>query len=163
MRGAICLALVLAAGALVGGCYPEPTTLNLRFPTENSFLYADEAQVVRFNVRESELGICPSLVSQVNEGAGDREAIEDRTVSVCSLRDGGLEFEDIGDGKRAFVVVVRDQFSTALLTGCIITDTYVDAPEIALALALTEDYTDALERIGELQCTDIDEKCSRGC
>lgn len=162
--GRLVAVLVLATGLAVAGCYPEPTTLNVLFPTEQSFLYSDNAQVVLFNLGETETNVCPALIDQVRDEIGSRESTMDFDVPVCDLRNGGVSFEDIGEGTRGFVVVTRDQVgSRPLLYGCITTQTSIEGPDITLSLQFTSGYNDIVEDLGELGCRSIDEKCSRGC
>ena len=162
MPRAIALALVIGAGATAIGCLPEPTTLDLSFQTERHFLYSDEVEIAMFNLAAGETGACSDLVAIVRDETGAREPDEYHSVPVCNLRNGGVVFEDIEEGRRVFVAVARDQFNHPLLTGCVEADTYVDAPEITLSMIQTENYTDYTEDI-ELGCANIDEKCSRGC
>ena len=157
------LAGALLACGLATGCTPEPTTLNFRFPSTESFLYSSHAQVLMFDIAHADRGACPSIHRYALEQFGDWEPSRElEQVSVCELRDGGVTFMDIGPGLRAFAAVVRDSDGQALLSGCTTSDTYPDAPEVDIWLAPTDEYGDIIAEIGELRCADEEQKCDGG-
>lgn len=156
--------LILGA-ALFGGCTPEATTLNFRFPSTESFLYSTNAQVLMFDISHADRGACASIHRFALEHFGDWEPSAEREqVNVCELRNGGVTFEDIGPGLRAFAAVIRDQNGEPLLSGCVTADTYPDAPEVDIWLYPTEEYGANIAAIGELRCDDEEQKCDgSGC
>lgn len=167
MSGAVkvlpCALLLLLSTA----CYPEPMELGVSFPTEQSFYYSDYAELYMFNISEGERGdSCPELMIGLLNGTAEQSPRESSgAIDVCDLRSGGFRFEDIGEGTRAFVVIVHavDAGASPLLFGCVTADTYVDSEDVVIELTPVEGSAEVMEDIGELDCASIDDKCRGGC
>lgn len=146
------------------GCAPDANELELNFPSLDTFLYASFARVQVFDVSPSELGLCPTLVGQAVRASTSRPATYDTgEVPVCDFRHGGVTFDDVGSGPKAFVAVVSDASNRVLLAGCSMSEIYENSPEISIRLFMTDRYHEAVSDIGELDCNDMDDKCERGC
>ena len=156
----------------------HPMRLEIAFPHEDSFLYSSTADVLVFEITEEERGyICPVLHNLVIRGIGDpRPAdLESGHVPICDLRDPdsqlggeeGVSFSDIQEGVRAFFVATYDVNDTVLVAGCVVGDVVMsDEPisPIVIRLAETSSYSNAISRLPELKCGDIDDKCNGdGC
>lgn len=151
----ICLAM---------GCAPDANELELNFPSMDTFLYSSFARVEVFDVSPSELGLCPTLVGQAVRASSSRPTAYDTgELPVCDFRHGGVTFGDVGTGPKAFVAVVSDASNRVLLAGCSVSEVYEDSPPITIRLFMTDRYHEAVADLGELDCTDMDDKCERGC
>jgi hypothetical protein len=154
---------VLVAGAMAcagAGCGPDPVAIELNFPSDAAFLYAAQARVLVFDVPASDLGACPDLV----QGALAGDAGADRTLgpaSVCAFRAGDAVLDDVSEGPKAWIAIVEDGTSRAILAGCTIAEAYGGASTIVVHLAQTADYSDVTG--SPPACTTVEEKCGGGC
>ncbi len=149
---------------VMAGCAPDANELDLNFPSLDTFLYSSFARVQVFDVSPGELGLCPTLVGQAVRASTSRPSSYDTgEMPVCDFRHGGVVFGDVGSGPKAFVAVVSDASNRVLLSGCTMSEVYEDAPGITIRLFMTDRYHEVVADIGELDCTDMDDKCERGC
>jgi hypothetical protein len=157
--------LTLALGVTtLAACGPDAPSLELNFPSLETFLYSSFARVDVFDVSPNELGMCPSLIRESLRGSTSRPPVyETGDVSVCDFRDGGVVMTGAGSGPKAFVAVVSDASNHALLTGCAVTEVYEGSPSITIRLFMTDRYHEIVDALGPLECGSIDDKCERGC
>lgn len=154
----VCLLAVAAFGA----CKPDPLTVGLRFPSQQAFLQSDFGRISIIEVAASDLGACPRIIEQaINDSFSPAPVLDSGPEAICSFRNGGVTFDEIGEGPKAFVGVARDESNTAILAGCAIGEAYNDAPAIDIVLAVTDAYRTAAVEM--LACSSIDDKCDRGC
>lgn len=145
----------------VAGCANEPVTMELNFPSKETFLQSEFARVRVFDLREDELGICPSLVGQAISGAGGHvAALDSQNVAVCDARNGGIRFDEVSEGPKAFVATAS-RSNQVILAGCTIAEVYADAPVVVIRLAPTARYATVVTEAPE--CRSIEDKCDRGC
>lgn len=149
------------------GCEPDPIGLDVSFPTEESFLYSDYAEIYMFDISAAERGqVCSELLIGLLNDTLEREPVSSSgPLSACDLRSNGYTFEDIGEGTRAFATIVNavDAGTTPLLYGCVTADTYVDSPSVTLELMTVLGARDLIETIGTLGCRNVEEKCRGLC
>jgi len=153
--------LLLAAVGLVG-CAPEPVTVSVNFPSQEAFLHSEFAQIQIFELSPTELGSCPDLLVPAIAGTGSvRPKLRSGSVNVCDLFDGGVSFDEVGEGPHAYVAVARNEANRPLLAGCTVGEVYADAPEIVVRLTQTSEYYSAVS--GPPACSTVEDKCERGC
>lgn len=157
----------LAAGCLplflLAGCGSDATIMELNFPSPETFFYSSTARVVVYDVTPAEIGLCPTLTRQSLRGTTSRPLVRDTgDVPVCDYRDGGVSFSGISEGPKAFVAVVSAG-NRQILMGCTMAEVYDEAPTITIRLYMTNQYEDAVDAIGPLDCGSIEDKCERGC
>ena len=155
------LALVAALVALsAAACSPDPVVVDLNFPSQETFLQSQFARVQVFDLQQDELGRCPALVGEAISGAtADAPAHDSDNVDVCDAF-GGIAFDDIGDGPKAFVVTTA-AMNEVILAGCTVAEVYRDAPTVVVHLGMTPRY--AIAVTGTSPCMSIADKCERGC
>ena len=152
------LATVLALAA--GGCSPDPVIVDLNFPSQETFLQSQFARVRVFDLSPDELGGCPTLVGESISGTAATDAVQDSdNVDVCDAF-GGIAFDEIGEGPKAFVVTTS-AMNEVILAGCTVAEVYADAPTVTVHLAMTPRYAIAIT--GASPCMSISDKCERGC
>jgi hypothetical protein len=150
------LAVVLG----LAGCATDPVTLDLNFPSNETFLHSEQARIVVFDVGPGGLGDCPVLLGEVLAGAPFIPPIHDTgRVSVCNFRNGGVTVGAPAEGPLAWIAVIEDASNTPLLTGCTIAEVYADAPAILIHLYPTDEYRTAVT--GPPRDSSIEAKCSR--
>jgi len=134
VRAALALSL-----ALLAGCANEPVTVELGFPSQETFLHSEIARVMVFDLGSDALGTCPELVSDAISGSGS-PALDSGNVLVCDLFDGGVQFDEIGEGPKAFVAIASNASNDPLLGGCTVAEIYADAPRVVVSLYPTSEY-----------------------
>jgi hypothetical protein len=154
--------IAVAALAVAVGCGSEPVTLELNFPSQETFLYSEQAEVLAFPVGASGLGECPRLLAEVSAGSpSETAAVETGAQPVCRFRSGGVTVDSVEEGPHAWVAVVEDGANTPLLRGCTIAEVYADAPRIVIHLFMTDEYRTAAT--APLACASVEDKCASGC
>jgi hypothetical protein len=147
---------------VLAGCGSEPITLELNFPSQETFLYSEQARVLAFPVSGGGLGDCPHLLAEVSAGSTeDLPAVDTGAVPVCRYRSGGVTIDEDPEGPMAWIAVVEDASNTPLLTGCAIAEIYADAPVIRIPLFMTDEYRAATT--APLACSSVEDKCAAGC
>lgn len=122
------------------GCANEPVTVELAFPSQEMFLQTEMARVMVFDLGPGSLGDCPELISDATAGSAS-PGLDSGNVLVCDLFDGGVQFDEIGEGPKAFVGVVSNASNVPLLDGCTVAEIYADAPRVVISLSPTPQYT----------------------
>jgi hypothetical protein len=154
---------MLAAASVLwalGACTNDPLTLELNFPSTEAFLYSEQARVLVFELGTATLGDCPALVAESLAGSTSPA----RTIPkhpVCDYEGGGVSLGDVGEGPMAWVAVVEDGSSRAILAGCTVAEVYADAPDVVIHLAQTSQYF--MSRAAPPTCSTVVEKCGGGC
>ena len=151
----------LAAGlllALCAGCGADPVAVELNFPSQETFLQSDFARVRVFDLAPDGLGDCPALLAAATVGTdGPTPPSHDsNNVDVCDAF-GGIAFDEIGEGPKAFVATTSAS-NMVILAGCTVGEVYADAPTIVVHLEMTSAYTTTPS-----DCTSVADKCERGC
>lgn len=163
MPGKVVLCVLVSLS--FAGCYPDPIELGVSFPTQQSFFYSDHAVLYMFDITAEERGtVCPTIIpGLLNDTLYREPTTKSGAVPVCDLRSGGFQFEDIGDGLRAFAVLVHgiDERATPILYGCTTADTYVDAPDITIDLMTTEGAQEIIDTVPSPDYEDVEDKCSK--
>ncbi len=151
----------LALGAAVAGCAGDPVPIELNFPSVETVLQSDYARVAVFDLDGGSLGDCPTLVAQAVAGTEERRpAFDSGGVEVCDALGGGIVFEEIGDGPKAFVATTSKS-NAVVLAGCTVAEVYGGAPDVVVHLAVTSRYYDVVGTPSA--CTSVADKCERGC
>lgn len=134
------MALLTTASLTCVGCANEPVTVELNFPSHETFLHTDIGRVMVFDIDARTLGDCPELIADATAGSAS-PALDSGNVLVCDLFDGGVQFDEIGEGPKAFVGVASNASNVPLLTGCTVGEIYADSPRIVISLSPTAQYT----------------------
>ncbi len=151
----------LAAIALAG-CAPDIVTVDMNYPSQETFLQSEFARIFVYPLSERDLGLCPTILRGTLSGAAiDQAILKTDPASVCQFQRGGVVFRDIPEGPHAWVGVVTNDASVPLLAGCTVAELYVDAPEIEINLFMTQMYRTTVPE--NPRCTSIADKCERGC
>lgn len=133
---------VAVTSCVLPSCRPDPVPVELEFPSTETFLYSELGQLTVFGITIGELGDCPRLVEEALSGSSSRAPLIDTGErSICGFCNGGVSYDDVDEGPRAFVMVVRDASNTPLLTGCTTGEIYEDAPPIVINLFITPEYS----------------------
>ena len=151
-------AIALCAGVLLSACAPAPVTVDLRFPSLTTFLYAELGRLLVYPLDQASLGDCPRLLTDVGMDAIGEPEWDSESRPVCSFRAGGVQIPGLSPGAHAYVVLIRDDTNTTLLTGCSVGEVYIDAPSVEVNLYPTADYVDAT-RGDPLAYGSEEEKC----
>lgn len=149
-----------ALALCAGGCSPDPVIVDLNFPSQETFLQSQFARVRVFDLAQDELGRCPTLVGESISATTATVPVHDSdNVDVCDAF-GGIAFDEIGEGPKAFVVTTSTM-NEVILAGCTVAEVYADAPTVPVHLAMTPRYSIAVT--GTSPCMSIADKCERGC
>lgn len=156
----------LRAIGLVGltlvGCGGETVSVELAFPSSDSFVRSANARLFVVDVGE-DLGACPDLVMQSELGNLTGDVFQSEAVSVCDASVGRLTVPDVDEGLYAFVAAATNEAGQVLLTGCTIADAYVDDAPLQIVLAPTERYRTTYPVGTAPETCSADDKCLRGC
>jgi hypothetical protein len=134
--------------------------VDLNFPSQETFLQSQFARVRVFDLSQDELGECPALLAEAIAVTTAADAAHDSdNVDVCDAF-GGIAFDEIGEGPKAFVVTTS-AMNEVILAGCTVAEVYPDAPAVTVHLAMTPRY--AIAVTGTSPCMSIADKCERGC
>ena len=153
----------LAALFLLAGCGPNPVTIDVVFPSTETFLHSEQAQLLVYEAGEDGgLGSCPQILEDIaNNDLGD-PILDSERVPVCDLRNGGVGFDDVPQGPKAFVVLAFDDANTLLLSGCRIGEAYEGAMPIEVDVFPSDEYASTIMGT-TLTCGTAEDKCTRGC
>lgn len=136
------VACALATGTLLApGCAPTPVDIELVFPSQETFLFAEFAELTVHALEPTDLGACPRLLDEALAGSGSAPVLDAGAESVCRYRSGAVRFDSIPAGPHGYVVLVRDASNRVLLTGCRVAEAYEGAPAIDIALFPTATYS----------------------
>lgn len=157
------VACVVIIGCMLSCCRPDPVPIELEFPSTETFLYSELGQLTVFSITRGELGECPAIVEESMAGSLTRSPIIDTGErSICGFCNGGASYDDVAEGPRAFVMVVRDAANTPLLTGCTTGEIYEEAPPIVINLFITPEY-EGVAAAGPPPFSDPIRKCGGEC
>jgi hypothetical protein len=154
----------LAIALFVTACAPTPVEVDLRFPSLDTFLYADAGRLLVYEVEPDQTGLgrCPALIDGAASSVFGTPTLDTDWRPICDFRDGGARFDSVPPGPHAYVMVARDEMNVVLLTGCAVGEAYEEAPAIELDLYPTDAYASATNgRV--LTCSSEMDKCARGC
>jgi len=145
-------------------CQQEPVQVTLDFPSVETFIHSEIARLQVYPLSsQDQLQACPRLIlDSINLSPPWSPVHDTGDLPVCSFYLGAAAIEDVDAGPKAFVVVVRDNVSQALLAGCTIAEVFSDGPDIEVTLFMTDQY-EAATRDRVAACTEIADKCLRGC
>jgi len=156
----------LLLGALVVGCGPTPVTVDVSFPSTETFLFSEQGQLLVYDLAQGPdgggLGDCPLLIEGIEGGALGDPILDSGRVPICSFRGGGVGFDDVPPGPKAYVMISYDEANTVLLAGYRVAEAYEGAPPIQVDVYPTGDYASATAG-KTLSCRNADDKCPRGC
>ena len=97
MRALAVLVVALA------GCGGEVVDIEIRFPSQETFLRSESARVFRFGVRPDQADLCPALLQETSLGQPSTEPDWDSgLIPVCDLH-AGLSVPVEGAGRPARV------------------------------------------------------------
>ena len=162
MRPSASAALAVVSLALAS-CAPEPVSVQLGFPSTETFLYSDFARLLVYpSDLEDSAGGCPVLLNSATAGDFGEPVYDSDWRAVCAFREGGVRFDDVPEGPNAYLVVTRDESNNLLLSGCRVAEVYVSAPSVTVSLFPTPFYSDATAGRA-LVCSNEEDKCRDGC
>ena len=148
---------------LAAGCAPTPVTVDVTFPSTETFLFSEQGQLLVYDVgADGGLGSCPQILEDIANNDFGAPLLDSGRRPICEFRDGGVGFDDVIPGPKAFVVLTFDDANTILLSGCRIGEAYEGALSIEVDLFPTDDYASATMGT-TLMCGTADDKCARGC
>lgn len=132
-------ALVLLA--LSSGCGGDTVTLDLRFPSEGTFVRVDTVEVFAVPLADDQRGTCPELMMQAASGTLRGFDVDSGAQPACDLlASNGLELPASPPGAHAYIAIARAGAAT-LLSGCTATDLAADArTTVPITLAITSQY-----------------------
>ncbi|MCB9595520.1 MAG: hypothetical protein H6719_22560 [Sandaracinaceae bacterium] len=156
-------AWLIVIASLVGGCGLTPVEVDVTFPREENFLYADFGQLLVYPVDPAEgLGDCPDLLDQVESTGIGMPVLSTDRLPICDFRSGGVSFGDVPPGPHAYLMLAYDDADNLLLDGCTIAEAYEGAPAVEVRLFPTSDYAGAIAG-RTLTCGNANDKCTAGC
>jgi hypothetical protein len=161
MRGLL-VTFVLGCAA-AAGCRPDPVPIELEFPSTETFLYSELGQLAAYPVSSFALGMCSLLVEETLGGSvSETPAYDTGSRSICSFCNGGVAWEDVGEGPMAFVMVTRNDSNALLLAGCTMAEVYEGAGPVVINLYMTPGY-DEVAAAGPPEFADPIRKCGEAC
>ena len=147
----------------LAGCGGDVVDIEIRFPSQETFLRSESARVFRFGVRPDQADLCPALLQETALGQPSTQPDWDSgLIPVCDLH-AGLSVPVEGVGHELFIVLTENEADRVLLAGCTVSASVRSGALVRLAP--TPDYVDLYVRrtAAELSCKTPDEKCARGC
>jgi len=153
--------LLLLALPVLCGC-ADTVSLELNFPSEDTFVRTETAQVFAFAVGD-DFDACPMLLDQAELGSIEGASFATGLRNVCEFRAGAVTLTDIPSDVYAYVAVASDAAGSVLLTGCTISDPYIDAPPLEIVMSPTLNYRRDFGAGSDPPTCSVDEKCGVGC
>ncbi len=157
MRALAVLVVALA------GCGGEVVDIEIRFPSQETFLRSESARVFRFGVRPDQADLCPALLQETSLGQPSTEPDWDSgLIPVCDLH-AGLSVPVEGAGHEIFIVLTENEADQVLLAGCTVSTSVRSGTTVRLAP--TPDYVNLYVRqpAPDLSCKTPADKCAHGC
>lgn len=150
--------------ALLGGCGGDTITLEMSFPSRETFVRVDTVQVFAIPITEDQRGDCPTFLMQAEAGTLNESDLDSGSQPVCDLLGmGGLELPAAPSGLHAYVAVARSN-GAAYLSGCTTHDLAGEASsEVRFDLAITNRYRAEFPAGSPAPTCSVDDKCMRGC
>lgn len=154
----------LALGLWSAGCADAEVRVQLRFPSEETFLRSHNVQVDVYDGAgdgaQSGEAVCRALALDVAQApAGLSPLKASGPIPACVAYDGALRFEELAVGRRVFFALATAPDGTLMLSGCAVADVYppTDGKDAAVTvqLATLPTYSDA----APLSCADVNDKC----
>lgn len=154
------LAFLFVPLLALGACAAPTELITLDFPSRDTFVRSENAEVYVIPLAADDLNACPRLLADAEVSGLD--AMTTGSASVCDFQDGAVSYPDTPEGAVAYVAVARSVSGQVLLSGCTIRNVYVDDLELRVVLVPTESYRDAYRNAPPETCTAA-AKCSGGC
>ncbi|MFK7999000.1 MAG: hypothetical protein AB8H86_05360 [Polyangiales bacterium] len=145
---------------VVSACAVPTESMTLDFPSRDTFVRSENAEVYVIPVADDDLNACPRLLAEVQVSGLD--AMTTGSVSVCDFQEGAVSYPDAPEGAVAYVAVARSVTGQVLLSGCTIRNVYLDDADLQIVLVPTEGYHEAFEDMPPNTCTAA-AKCGGGC
>ncbi|MFT5355806.1 MAG: hypothetical protein ACI9KE_003025 [Polyangiales bacterium] len=145
---------------VVAGCAAPTESMTLDFPSRDTFVRSENAEVYVIPVAPDDLNACPRLLADAEVSALD--AMSTGSFSVCDFQEGAVSYSDAPEGAVAYVAVARSATGQVLLSGCVVRNVYVDDPELVLVLVPTSIYRSEFRDAPPETCTAA-AKCGGGC
>lgn len=170
-------ALVSLLGLSALAACSEPTVaVKVVFPSEETFLHAAVARIDVYDGsgtgERSPDAICRSLsVNPPAPPTGVSPLSTSGNSDPCAFRDGGVQLDGIGVGRRVIFVEAQDFDGQSILRGCTVVDIYGDTEDLSgddaviasglgavevveVSLAILPDFPQSAPG-----CDDVDAKC----
>lgn len=151
---------VLCLFVLLAACAVPTELMTLDFPSRDTFVRSENAEVYVVPLAADDLNACPRLLAEAEVSGID--AMSTGSASVCDFQEGAVSYPDTPEGAVAYVAVARSVAGEVLLSGCVIRNVYVDDPEVRVVLAPTEVYRSDFSSLPPETCTAA-QKCNGGC
>lgn len=152
--------LVFALSCLgigISSCASDPVIVEVAFPSESAFLQSTSARLTVYGAPDAFDSVCAELL------AGTRRdlSIENDSglTDVCALRGGGVRFDDVSAGPKAFVVQIRNASDAIILEGCTVREAYTESEPIVVSITATDFYDEQ----SPLSCDSVEQKCAGAC
>ena len=144
------------AGLFCATACGSPTVpLDLRFPSQTTFLVTRTVRVDVVALDSASLGRCPELLAARTLDA--TLSVDD--LAPCDVRR-GLDLPDPGPGAHAFIVRARAASNAVILEGCTVAEAYPGAAPIEVTLYPTGDYATAAAAMPPPPGATVDSICA---
>ena len=141
-------------------CAAPTESMTLDFPSRDTFVRSENAEVYVIPLAPDDLDACPRLLAEAEVSGLD--AMSTGATSVCDFQAGAVSYPDVPEGAVAYVAVARSVAGQVLLSGCTIRNVYLDEPELRMVLVPTATYRSEFEGAPPETCTAA-AKCGGGC
>lgn len=151
---------VLSALLVLSACAVPTESMTLDFPSRDTFVRSENAEVYVIPLESDDLDACPRLLAEAEVSGLD--AMSTGSIGVCDFQDGGVSYPDAPEGAVAYVAVARSVTGGVLLSACTVRNVYLDDTELRLVLTPTDAYRSAFADAPPETCTET-AKCGGGC
>ena len=139
---------------LIASCGSDTVALELEFPSPDTFVRSETVRVFVVPLGEGQEGTCPELLMQAELGPLETAVDDTGEVNICDFQAGASTVSEVGEGLRAYVAVAYSDAGQAYLTGCTVSDVYIDEPPLTVIMTPTAEY------LGEYRAGDPSETCT---
>jgi hypothetical protein len=156
--------MVAAVLPLGGGCGGDVVAVEFNFPSQDTFVRSDSAELYGVAIEPAGAGLCPRFAMDAELDGGSLDAdFESGQQPICSLRDGRFDFPAPPGGLHAFVAVVRNSMGVAFLTGCTVEEVHSGTDRLLIVLATTDEYRRAVPMLPPTGGCTADDYCRGAC
>lgn len=144
---------LVPSALLLASCSGPTVTIDLRFPSQTSFIASSLVDFELVPLSQDTLGRCPELIADALSEAELGATTSMLGVPRCDVRR-GVSIPDPGAGPYAFVVQALDDSNATLLVGCSVGEVYPGGPPVRVDLYPTRAYPAAAAEVPPGQTVD---------
>lgn len=148
---------------LLASCGSDTVAMELEFPSPETFVRSETVRVFVVPLEEGQEGTCPELLMQAELGPLEAAVDDTGQVSICDFQAGASTVSEVGEGLRAYVAVAYGDAGQPYLTGCTVSDVYIDPAPLTVVMTPTLAYAQTYPAGSAASSCTPEMKCRGGC